>query len=437
MPLSFVRRVRSVATVGGASSLFFILLLIPAMHTVSPVADLLATSKIVNLMLLLSVVLILLFRTNSSPLDPVLLRRVGFCTGVLLTYLFVHALLVHQAWSPDVRYLLIIVIGYLLFVKLSLPEKYQILNALTWFFTIYFFYICLVYLLIGAGVLDLASWGVKSLGFLHPESPILVRDRNDFSYFLPFYSVVIARGGGTLVDLGWFSFARLTGPFMEPSDVAYVIVPLLFYALHAARKNRLFFIAAACFSILVFWAFAASGFVAIGFSVLVYLIALAQTGSKTVARLINLLSAAFVVFLGFMFFQDADALMGVFGQHRANQFLYFKDQFSVAKDLYLSPSAFGVGFDVPLAERTYGIFAVVIRHGWVGSLILASSLLAFLYACWRLLKTDYALLGMAGIATTLLFVKYSEIVNLYYLIIGVPIAHVFFATRAIADRSGK
>lgn len=420
----------------GIHPLFFVLLIVTSLHSISPVADLVAASQIANAGILGGMIAILAFHRNDATTS----ERDALIGSVwpllaMLVFCVAHALATGNSWGPDARYCLALAVACLMLVKLDMHDK---LRALTWMvvvFTCYFFYMIDVHLAIHAGLIDLKDWAARDLAFIHEQNPIIIRDGYDFDFFFPLYSVVIAQGAGAQVELGPIAFYRLTGPFMEPTDVAFTVIPLMFYSLGSRNLRPWGFFITGVLGIAVFWAFATSGFIAIVLAVLLYF-SIPKAGKRTngIRWLRMALSAVLVVF-AFLLIRDPEGMIALLGEHKLNQFLYFSDQAAQSSDLYLRPSPFGIGFDKAPAERMYGALAVLLRHGWIGSAVMVMFLLSHFRSCWRLCRRSRAAIGLMGLSALVLVLKYPEIVNLYFLVIYVVTRHAALAHLLPMNRS--
>lgn len=415
--------------------LLFVLLAISAMHTISPIADLLLAHKLMNLAFLLGTIGFLICKKKPQlGYHPKFLALIKYCFGALLIFCLLHAVVTPGSWAPDLRYFLLLLIGYLILIKLSLEEKEDLFSKLTWLFASYFLYMMLVHGMLHAGWFELEDWAAKSLPFLSDGNPIWIRDGYDFEYYFPFYSVVIAQGAGAAIDVGGYEILRLTGPFMEPTDVAFVTVPLMFYTWGKLHKNAIYWVPVGVFSMVILWSFAASGLVAIGISILLYFAS--NHRSRGIFReTLKFISIIFIFGVGILAFINFEYLINLFGAQKLAQFHYFKEQILLSENLYLRPSAFGLGFENETLERTYGILAVLVRHGWAGAVLLLGFLSPLIICSWGLLKTHQPMRGAMGFAALVLFIKYPEIVNLFFLMIYVYVVHTYLASRKPVNRS--
>lgn len=400
------------------------LLGISAFHILSPVADMVlsASRYFYAAVLALNAVLILL---RSSPQSPVsvaagkdsILVSTTVCMAVLALFVAVHAVVRPDSASSDFRYLLLVALAGIVLWRLDLRALDRLIGAMAFFFCGYFVYVAMVYGFMELGWVDREEWAVTKLKFLPDENPIAVLERTGTQSYLIYYSVAMTRADD-IASIGSIEFTRLTAFFVEPSDAALVLGPLLLFCLHQVLEHkRRWLVPAAALTAMFLWAYSVAGFVSMLLALLVA--GLARPVTSTFPRVVRLASAGalFAVF-GLMLF-DPQFLLQLVGGNKLAQFSYFFEQISSAAELYLGSSAFGQGIGADFGHRTYGILAVGVQQGVLGALALMLLLAPFVICAWRLLRTGKVFVGVLGFYSLFMFLKTSEIVNLFFLLLYV------------------
>ena len=420
----------------------FVLLMLLSFHILSPVADfiLLGNSYVYAgvVFLLLSLLLLVNVLKNGGGLSwerdsGSVSRCVELSFLVMVLFLLLHSLFVPGALVTNVRYLMVVMVSYAVYKSFNYEYYTRFMNLGVLLGMLYVVYMILVYALIKFSVIDLNAWSVDQLNYLYGENPIVVRaEWQDYQYYMPYYSVVIAKGG-ELVSFSFIDFLRLRAFFVEPTDVALVFLPFLFYTLQRFRTGVYYRFCALMFMIVIIWAFAISGFLAFLIALAAYfcasnkILGLNGTNSAIVKYMSRIAVFAVCVITIVM----PEKMLVLAGGNKLEQYIFFKEKFIDAKSYYLTPKLLGEGYALDPSVRSYGISAVVLRQGFLGVGVLFLILLPLMIASWRLLKTRFYFIGMAGICALVLFLKTSEIVNMFFFFI------YFYVVRTYLYMSGN
>jgi hypothetical protein len=338
---------------------------------------------------------------------------------VIVLHMFVHP----DSFKPNLRYLMILGIGFGLYRKVSLAYFDKAFSAMILFFVIYGVYSLIVIGLIEFEVVDLKNWSAIKLHWIPKGNPISLLAEWGTDSYLVFYSYAITRADD-IAELGSLRFLRWTGFFVEPSDVAFVIGPLLLIC--ADRIATRSFIWLLPLIILVFMflaAFSTSGLLAIIFIL---------TWRALVAPLLNTLSMELRLIVGMALFVIVlvpvifipEVLLGVVGGNKLAQFEYFKNEVLNSLDAYTSPAYFGIGVGVDYGHRTYGVLSSLNSHGGVVFVAMLSVIGIVAVASVGLIRTKRWFIGAAGAMIVIMFFKNPEVVNLYFFLIGIYVLKV-------------
>ncbi|HVK55276.1 MAG TPA: hypothetical protein VM532_09640 [Burkholderiales bacterium] len=401
------------------NAISFVLTLIAfaAFHILSPVADLVLSAGKVLYAALLMGLATLLFAWSGDEFGPRLrltyARAVRWVLVALAVTLLMHSVVHPASLAPNARYLLLIGIGLGLFYRVHPRHLAKLFERMTCFFALYGVYVLVVYGLVWAGHVDPEYWAARKLEWLPVGNPMAILSDTGTQSYLLFYSVGITRADDVL-DFGFFSLTRLTGFFVEPTDVAYVLGFLLLLGIgRIQRDRRIGILMLTPLALMFVCAFAASGFAALAMSLCLRL-AFMQWPQRY-----RFLRGAMIVSIGILvvgIVLAPETIVGLFGAQKLIQFQYFKSEMAGALDMYLGGAPFGSGINADFGHRTYGIFAVLAQHGWLPFLVFACYLGLLVVASIKLLRTDQWPVGAAGVFLAIVSLKYSEIVNLFLLI---------------------
>lgn len=392
-----------------------------SLHTISPVADLLMVdSKLIYSLLLVLFAVYLGLRPRAGidrgPSGPTeQLVAAGFIA--LAVFCAAHAWLYPAGLASNLKYLLLLLVGWLMFFRMEWPLMDALLRGLAVFFSLYTVYAGVVYTLIYTGFVERADWSLDLLRFLGDSNAMkVVAGPAPDQMYMPFYSVTIPRPLD-LAIIGPVRFSRLTGLFMEPTDIAFVVAPLFFYCLDLARSGqRRYFVCAALLLAQIAWAFSVAGFLAVTVAVIVHRICAADNRNTLPRRALRGAMASCLIGALAAMLLWPDLVIPWFGASKEVQLKTFEGLLSRYSNFYLNPSLFGVGFLVG-GFQGYGLTSVLVRQGVLGAAALFMFLCPFVLLAWRLSRDPRRLLGPMAICSGILFLKIPEITNLYFMII--------------------
>jgi hypothetical protein len=401
-------------------TVILVLLGTSSFHILSPVADLVlsASRPLYAAMLGVPVVLLLVRSSSESPVSlatrhPILIGA-SASMAVLAMFLALHAIARPDSAIADMRYLMLVAIGAALLWRLESSMLERLFKGMAAFFSGYFIYVVVIYALMVLGFVDREAWAVGKLNFVPDENPLSVLERSGTQSYLVYYTVGMTRADD-VAYLGSFEFTRLTAFFVEPSDAALVIGPMLLYCLHQMHQGlRSWAVPAAIFAAMLAWAYSVAGFLSMFLAML--LAGLARPAEHRFLRLLQGWSGVTLAAVVGLVVFDPEMFLQVVGGNKLLQFQYFLEQVSGAAELYIGSPAFGQGIGADYGHRTYGILAVTVQQGTVGTLALIVLLVPFVMSAWALLTGPKPLVGVLGFYSLFMFLKTSEIINLFFLV---------------------
>lgn len=393
--------------------------LFSAFHIISPVVDMvLAVDNVVYGAVLSAIALYLALGPGLS-VQTVSRngRLLSFFLLVLAGVLVAHGLIHPESVRTNFRYLLVILIGVGMLYRASREDLDSAISAIIWIFFVYCIYSISIHALLNMDSISLEEWAVGNLGWLPQKHPMMTFVLDGTQSYFFYYSMGISRIDDEVV-LGPLRFARWNGFFIEPSDVAFVFGPLVLLCLHRIKTGGLIWVAPfVLLSFMLAWAFPASGIIA-----LLLVIVMRFISCPTHSYLIKLfrLCAVFVLFsLILIIIANPTTLFDLLGGNKREQFDFFTNEITEYKGYYLSPSPFGEGMAADPEHRSYGIAHVLLQHGWLVSLVVLAVVGVFIVSAIRLLATDNWFVGGAGFVVLALFFKYPDVINLFFLYVGI------------------
>jgi hypothetical protein len=395
-------------------------------HIISPVADMVFAANIWLYGLMLAGVLVYFLVAPSVSQESSMPGGRLFTWAILMLGLMValHTIAHPASAAPNLRYLMILGIGLGLFHRVSLRYFDKTLSALIWFFAIYGIYSMIVHGLIDVGSIDSNDWYAARLQWLPEDNPLTKLAESGVQSYLVFYSMAITRADD-MSDIGLFQFVRWTGFFVEPTDAAYVLGPLVLLCVHRAINiSRIWVVPLISLMIIFLWAFASSGFVAL---FLILILRGLLIPSRNSFFIILKLSSAIVLLASLAAIVIIPEV--VLGSKNMAQFEFFERFFLEGQEFYLSPELFGVGVGTDSGYHTYGVTSVIFHHGWLPFLAMLMLLAIVTAASVGLIRTKLWLIGGMGMFVLTILSKYPEITNLYFLFIGVYVLKTWHRYR--------
>lgn len=393
--------------------------LFSAFHIISPVVDMaLAVDNVVYGAVLSAIILYL-------ALGPGLPRQTISRNGRLLSFfllalagvLVVHGLIHPELARTNFRYILVILIGIGIIHRASRKDLDYTISAIIWIFFIYCLYSIAIHALLAMDSISLEEWAVGNLDWLPQKHPMMTFVLDGTQSYFFYYSMGISRIDDEVV-LGPLRFARWNGFFIEPSDVAFVFGPLVLLCMHRIKKDGLIWVPPfVLLSFMLAWAFPASGIIALLFVILLRFI-LRPTHSYLV-KLSRFCAVVVLFSCVVMIVVSPATLFDLMGGNKREQFNFFTNEIAEHKDYYLSPSPFGEGMTADPEHRSYGIAHVLLQHGWLISLAVLAVVGIFATCSIKLLATDNWFVGGAGFVVLALFFKYPDVINLFFLYVGI------------------
>lgn len=360
--------------------------------------------------------------------------RLAFATlaAVLLGHMLVHP----SSAPPDAKYLALLALAYAMLAHMPGAWYRDWLQGQTMFLAGYFAAALLIVAAIYLGWLDLEDWRANAASLL-PGANILrlMADAGNETY-LVLYSLTLPKLDSRY-DLLGIEFVRFTGLFLEPTDAAMVVLPLFFYAMDRARNaDARMRVLALCMLTMTLAAFAYSGFIALlaAGGLIAFTRRWGGARATRLARLL-MLGGAGAVMLALAV--APEQLIGAISEAKRAEFLSRKAQFMESLGTYASPGLFGLGVYQSKEGyvHSYGLLSVWLQYGYAGSAALACFLLPFLRAAWGLLHTRRFWIGGLAVASLVMFLKTSEIVNLLFLAIYAYVIHEWLRLSAPAPAS--
>ncbi len=404
-----------------------ILLTVAAYRAPSPLADMLLGSTPYGF---LAVVVALLGytwrygRISAGAHGIAMPATLTLTFAILGAALIVHALVHPSSALPDAKYLALLTLVWAMIAYMPTDWYRAWLQGQTMFFIGYLAVILLIVAGLYLGWLDLEDWRANTAVLL-PSDNILrqMADAGNETY-LVLYSLTVPKLDSRYALLG-VEFTRFTGIFLEPTDAAMVILPLFFYSMDRARNaDRRMLVAALCTGIAILAAFAYSGFVAL--LVGLGLIVLTRNTARTrVMAAVRVGAIAVGVALVVALIVAPEDVIGAISEAKRTEFISRKALFMESIDTYANPGLLGQGV-YPTEEQyvpSYGLLAVWLQYGPVGSIALACFLIPFVRAAWGLLSSSRFWIGGLAFSSLVMFLKTSEIVNLFFLAIYAYVLH--------------
>lgn len=395
-------------------------------HIISPVSDMVLAASNVLYGLFLAGILGYLALGRNLPRQPaarwdyVVLGTIAALALTIVLHIFANP----DSAIPDLRYLLILGIGVGIYHRANVESLEKALSVLIWFFLAYGIFSLFVHGLLATGVVDPEIWAAAKLRWLPEKNPIAALASEGGQSYLIFYSMAITRADD-VVNFGLFRFVRWTGFFVEPTDVAFVLAPLLLFSIHRAVSSSLIWLAPlAVLGVMFVWAFATSGFVALAM-VLILRVLLIPIHHASVTFLRLGIGASFLVALIGLAVSPEAFLSALLGDQNLIQFEYFKNEFLKGIGLYTSPTPFGLGVGANFDHRAYGILSVIVQHGWLPFAVMLFLLSILTIASIWLIRSRHWLIGGAGVTLLTILLKYPDVINLYFILVGMYVLKVW------------
>lgn len=359
--------------------------------------------------LLFALVCVFGFRLNKKP---------ALELKYLLPLFFVLAF--HALLQPHVtlHFRMIFIVAICVIISfLSRGVVFSWLRYLTVFLSLAFFAGLFSKFLVLAGALDLQDWHISQLAWVSEDNPAFTRYNygyGDFEYYMPLYLAswqVPGHWGELGTEIGPIVFHRFPFIFVEPTQVAFFVAPLLYaqkYLFSDKTGPRIFF--QTILICMLLWSFSYAGLIAVFFALPLILFAQRLVKVASGKRILSRLNVQILNFLMLVLciaaFSYADSLLTVIGGNKMAQLEYFRQRLIWENFTQL------LGQDIELtAGSTYGILTVFVRYGVLGVLAMILPIVVVYIRC---LRTTQDFRSLAPLLTMIfIHLKHPDIMTVY------------------------